>query len=44
LINPSDKIVRVLVLADVAWRPDENEMLNVKFQDYDWKKWKKPSK
>ncbi len=41
LINPSDKIVRVLVLADVAWRPDENEMLNVKFQDYDWNKWKK---
>ena len=25
----------------IKWRPGENEMLNVKFQDYDWNKWKK---
>ena len=41
IVNPTTKIAKVLVLADIAWRPDENEMLNIKFQDYDWNKWKK---
>tara|TARA_B100001996_G_C18486294_1_gene525812 strand:+ start:197 stop:643 length:447 start_codon:yes stop_codon:yes gene_type:complete len=41
LVNPSEKIVKVLVLADIAWHPDENEMLNIKFENYDWNKWKK---
>ena len=31
----------VLVLADVAWRPNDNEMKNTSFDDYDWEKWKK---
>lgn len=38
-INLSDESSRVLALADIAWRPNDNEMLNVKFDDYDWKKW-----
>jgi len=28
-------------LADIAWRPNDNEMKNMKFEDYDWNKWKK---
>lgn len=38
-INLSDKISRVLVLADISWKPNDGEMQNVKFNDYDWKKW-----
>ena len=30
----------IIVLADVAWKPNDNEMSNVKFEDYLWKKWK----
>lgn len=40
-INLSNNISRVLVLADVAWRPKDNEMGNVTFDDYNWSKWKK---
>lgn len=40
-INTSNQIARVLVLADVAWRPNDNEMKNTSFDDYDWEKWKK---
>jgi len=39
-LNLSDNVSRVLVLADLAWKPDDNEMKNVSFDDYDWKKWK----
>jgi len=28
-------------LADVAWKPNDNEMENNTFDDYDWKKWDK---
>ena len=38
--NPTSKIARVLVLADIAWRPNDNEMKDVLFDDYNWKKWK----
>ena len=38
-INLSNKISSVLTLADIAWRPNDNEMSNVNFDDYDWKKW-----
>ena len=38
-INLSNEISRVLALADLAWRKDDNEMKNVSFDDYDWKKW-----
>tara|TARA_B100000029_G_C17201592_1_gene824574 strand:- start:55 stop:504 length:450 start_codon:yes stop_codon:yes gene_type:complete len=38
-INTTTEVGRVLALADVAWRPNDNEMENVEFSDYDWKKW-----
>ena len=41
IMNPSENISKVLVLADIAWKPDDNEMINVKFEDYDFKKWKR---
>ena len=41
VVNATTKIAQVLVLADVAWRPNDNEMEDVSFDDYDWKKWKK---
>lgn len=40
IINPSNKISKILVLADVSWKPNDNEMENVVFDDFDWKKWK----
>ena len=42
-INLSNKVSRILALADIAWRPNDNEMKNMKFDDYDWKKWKQTS-
>ena len=41
IVNPNNEISKVLVLADVAWKPNDNEMINTIFQNYDWKKWKK---
>ena len=41
IINPTNNISKVLVLADVAWKPNDNEMINVTFDDYNWNKWKK---
>ena len=38
-INISNDISRVLTLADISWKPNDNEMENVEFKDYDWKKW-----
>ena len=38
-INISDKSSSILALADVAWKPDDDEMVNITFDDYDWKKW-----
>mgnify|MGYP001285588821 CR=1 FL=1 len=40
-VNPTNNIVRVLVLADIAWKPNDNEMINVSFNNYDFKKWKR---
>ena len=40
IINPSDKISKILVMADIAWKSNDGEMVNVKFEYYDWKKWK----
>ena len=40
-INITDKVSTVLAIANVAWRPNDNEMKNVSFDDYDWAKWKK---
>ena len=41
LVNPTLVISKVLVLADVAWKPNDSEMRNTTFVDYDWNKWKK---
>ena len=41
IVNPTDDISKVLVLADIAWKPNDNEMKNISFNDYDWDKWKK---
>lgn len=40
-INISNDISKVLALADVSWRPNDNEMKNILFENYDWEKWKK---
>ena len=40
-VNLADKTSRVLALADISWKPNDNEMQNVNFDDYDWKKWNK---
>ena len=39
IINPTNDIAKVLVLADIAWKPNDNEMENIDFVDYDFKKW-----
>ena len=39
-VNISDGISRVLTLADIAWKSNDNEIKNLTFDDYDWKKWK----
>tara|TARA_B100000929_G_C15310007_1_gene353498 strand:- start:197 stop:652 length:456 start_codon:yes stop_codon:yes gene_type:complete len=40
-INTTNEVALVLVLADIAWKPNDNEMENASFPDYDWDKWKK---
>ena len=39
IVNPTTKIAKVLVLADIAWRPNDNEVKNISFDDYDWEKY-----
>jgi dTDP-4-dehydrorhamnose 3,5-epimerase len=39
-INISNKKATILTLANPAWRPNDDEMKNVSFDDYDWSKWK----
>ena len=39
-LNLSNNISRILTLADLAWRPNDNEMKDMDFNDYDWSKWK----
>jgi dTDP-4-dehydrorhamnose 3,5-epimerase len=38
-INLDNKVSKVIALADIAWKPNDNEMENILFEDYDWKKW-----
>ena len=42
-INIASQTSTVLALANLAWRPNDDEMKNVSFDDYDWQKWKKSS-
>jgi len=39
-INISDNVSTILTLANPAWKPNDDEMKNVTFDDYDWGKWK----
>ena len=39
-VNLSNTPSLVLTLADVAWKSGDDEMENVIFDNYDWKKWK----
>jgi len=39
-INITNKKATILTLASLAWKPNDNEMQNVTFDDYDWSKWK----
>lgn len=39
-INISNDVSKILTIANVAWKPNDNEMENIQFNDYDWKKWK----
>lgn len=39
-INLSKTPSKVLTLADLSWKPDDNEMKNDVFGDYNWNKWK----
>ena len=39
-LNSGNEIAHILTLADVSWKPNDNEMKNITFDDYDWKKWK----
>ena len=39
-VNVGKELARILVLADIAWRPNDNEMINVEFSDYNFNKWK----
>ena len=41
IVNPSNEISKVLVMADISWKPNDNEMQNISFEDYDWTKWNK---
>lgn len=39
-INITDKLAIVLTLANPAWTPNDDEMKNILFDDYNWDKWK----
>lgn len=38
-LNLATETSRILTLADIAWRPNDDEMKNIEFNDYNWKKW-----
>jgi dTDP-4-dehydrorhamnose 3,5-epimerase len=40
IVNPTNNISKVLVLADISWKPNDNDMENVAFENYRWDKWK----
>ena len=35
---------KILVMADIAWKPNDNEMENIKFDDYKFKQMEKMNK
>ncbi len=40
-INLANQLSTIMTLASIAWRPNDNEMKNVSFDDYDWSQWKR---
>ena len=38
-VNLSENVSIILTLADIAWKPNDNEMINVTFDDYNLEKW-----
>ena len=40
-VNISSHTSTILTLADLAWQPNDDEMKNIIFDDYNWKKWQK---
>ena len=42
-VNLSKNVSRVLTLADLAWHPNDEEMKNDSFDNYNWSKWEKYS-
>lgn len=40
-INVTNDVATILALADPAWRPNDDEMKNITFDDYNWDKWTK---
>ena len=39
-INLTNEVSTILTIADLSWKPNDNEMKNILFTDYDWSKWK----
>lgn len=40
-VNLFNNTSTVLALADISWKPNDDEMENVTFDNYNWKKWNK---
>ena len=40
-VNISNGESKILALADIAWKPNDNEMENLNFDNYNWEKWLK---
>ena len=40
IVNPSKNVTKILVIADVAWKPNDGEMTNLEFKNYSFEKWK----
>ena len=38
-INTETEIATILALTDISWKPENTEMKNVRFDDYQWEKW-----
>ena len=39
-INVTNQTSTILTLTNIAWKPNDDEMKNISFDDYDWNKWK----
>ena len=39
-INLTNETSTILSLTNISWKPNDNEMVNLSFDNYDWSKWK----